>query len=238
MVYNWLHNVHLLFYPYTCVLCGANSNLHADLCQGCLDDLVCETPACIRCGLPLVSQAGHAFCGQCLKKPPQYHGTYAAFSYSSPLTGLITRLKFNGKIQLARVLADAWLQRYAHADIPMPEALLPVPLHWRRVWRRGYNQALEIARPIARHFNLPVLGEQVVRTRHTKAQSTLQASQRRANIRGCFKIKTRLPFHSIAIVDDVVTTGSTVQELACLLAAEGVREIYVWCIARAMARLD
>ena len=121
---------------------------------------------------------------------------------------------------------------------PLPDAILPVPLHRRRIWNRGYNQALEIARPIARHFNLPVLSGYVLRTRHTAAQSTLLSRQRKANVRGCFKIARRLPFQRIAIVDDVVTTGSTVQELARMLVSEGVREIYVWCIARAMSRQD
>jgi ComF family protein len=236
MVYNWLLNTHNCLYPYICSLCGSTSDLQIDLCKDCLDDLVCDNSACIRCGLPLTGQSGQSFCGQCLRKPPQYHGTFAAFTYSTPLTGLITQLKFNGKIQLARVLAEAWLQRFAHAGIPLPDAILPVPLHRRRIWNRGYNQALEIARPIARHFNLPLLSGHVLRTRHTAAQSTLLSRQRKANVRGCFKIARRLPFQRIAIVDDVVTTGSTVQELARMLVSEGVREIYVWCIARAMSR--
>jgi ComF family protein len=236
MVYNWLSFIHSRFYPYSCSLCGADSSLKIDLCKDCLDDLVCTSSACIRCGLPLPGQSGSSFCGQCLRKPPQYHGTFAAFTYNTPLTGLITQLKFSGKIQLARVLAEAWLQRYANTDIPLPEAILPVPLHWRRIWSRGYNQALEIARPLARHFNLPVLNGYVQRTRHTAAQSSLVSRQRKANVRGCFKLARRIPYERIAIVDDVVTTGSTVQELARVLAAEGIREIYVWCIARAMAR--
>lgn len=236
MVYNCLKYIQNKFYPHICYLCGQSSQLHMDLCEDCLGDLFNHENVCYQCGLPVSDMQTDAICGQCLKQPPPFRHTLAAFCYNAPLTRLIAGLKFNGKIQLANMFARAWLHLHGNKDIEMPEAILPVPMHRRRIWTRGYNQALEIARPIARHFRLPVLVDHVIRTRSTRPQSDLNARERNSNVRGCFQVTRAIPYQRIAIVDDVVTTGSTVRELASALSVTGVEIIDVWCIARAVNR--
>lgn len=236
MVYNCLIYIQDKLYPHICCLCGQSSQLHMDLCKDCLGDLLDHGQLCHRCGSPVSVMQTDAICGHCLKQPPPYRHTLSAFCYEAPLTRLITRLKFNGKIQLANMFARAWIHQHGNKDIEIPDAILPVPMHRRRIWTRGYNQALEIARPIARHFRLPVLIDHVVRTRPTKPQSDLNARERNLNIRGCFQVMKAIPYQRIAIVDDVVTTGSTVRELASALAVAGVEVVDVWCIARAVNR--
>ena len=233
MVYNCLNIIHTVLFPYVCSLCGQDSQLDMDLCGDCLADLQTPFATCKQCGLPITTGENSPVCGNCLKSPPHFQNTLAAFSYSAPITRLIADLKYNGKHPLARVFADAWLHHFADHDIALPEAIVPVPLHRRKMWTRGYNQALEIARPIARHYQLPILTDHVVRTRHTRPQTELDARERKKNVRGSFRIKKEIPCSHVAIMDDVVTTGSTVRELARLLADSGVAKIDVWCIARA-----
>lgn len=131
---------------------------------------------------------------------------------------------------LGKLLADALATR--HSD-SLPQAIIPVPLHHKRQRDRGFNQALEIARPVARALKIPLNFKSCHRIRSTMAQSTLNAEKRRANIRGAFKIKEKLNIRHVAIIDDVITTGQTVNELSRMLRQHGVNNIEVWSIARA-----
>lgn len=232
MVYNCINIVRSVFFPFICSLCGNTSELKTDLCHDCLADLTTHHPVCQHCGRAITTQH-HSHCGKCMKHPPSYDRTHAAFEYSSPLNSVITELKFHGKIQLARVLADAWLLNMKNRNVEIPEALLPVPLHKKRLRQRGYNQALELARPVASHFGIPLLTNMVARVRATTAQTQLTAKQRKKNMRGAFEHTSPIPYRHIAMFDDVVTTGSTVQELASVLKKAGVERVDVWCIARA-----
>jgi ComF family protein len=117
-----------------------------------------------------------------------------------------------------------------------PEALIPVPLHPNRLRERGFNQALELARPIASQLNIPLAADLCRRVRATPNQTQLAANKRRSNVRRAFEIKTqKLPGH-VAIIDDVITTGSTVEELAYRLNRAGVKQVEVWSLARAVVR--
>ena len=232
MVYKWLENVQHWLYPPSCVLCGQAGAQGRDLCASCRQALPWRTGAlCPCCGEALANAAGLR-CGRCLTAPPAVDRVLAPFAYASPVNGLVTALKFRARLSYARVLGDLlvdWLEGQAPA---WPEALVPVPLHGTRLAARGFNQALELARPAARRLDLPLLTRGIARRRDTPAQSDLNARARRANVRRAFVVSGEIPAR-VAIVDDVVTTGATVDALARALRRAGARDIAVWSLARA-----
>ncbi|HEY5791083.1 MAG TPA: ComF family protein, partial [Gammaproteobacteria bacterium] len=146
---------------------------------------------------------------------------------------LVTGLKFHGQLAGARLLGGLLAEQLAGDPGPWPQALLPVPLHPRRLRQRGFNQALELARPLARELGLALLPDACVRRRDTAAQSGLERAARRRNVRGAFALPRPLGLHHVALVDDVMTTGQTLEALARVLREDGVEQVEVWCVARA-----
>lgn len=126
-------------------------------------------------------------------------------------------------------------EKLLDSDIEMPDALLPVPLHRNRLWQRGYNQAIELFRPVSRQLDIPMINRGVERSRSTPSQVGMHIRERKRNLKGAFRVNRPLPAH-IAIVDDVITTGTTVSELARALKKAGVEKVQVWSAARAEAR--
>lgn len=206
-----------------------------DLCIGCHASLPVNAEACEQCGIPLESRSSQLRCGQCQQQPPAFDSCLALYRYHSPVDELITRLKFHHRLACARLLAGLMREKIQKLK-QFPEAILPVPLHPSRLKERGFNQALEIARPLAREFHIPLLLHQCERTRATAMQSSLPAKQRSKNVKGVFRIRQAIPHKHVAIVDDVMTTGQTVQELAKVLRAAGVQQIDVWVVARAQLK--
>lgn len=200
-----------------------------DLCRHCTHALPWNRCACPRCAVPLPLPA--PACGSCLRQAPPQTETRAVFVYAPPLDRLLPRLKFHDDLAAGRLLA--WLMAQALADAPRPEAVIALPLHRSRLRRRGYDQALELARPLARRLDLPLLEGRLVRTRETAAQSELDAAARRSNVRGAFAVRARqaLPTH-IAVIDDVMTTGATAHAAANTLLRAGVARVDVWVCAR------
>jgi ComF family protein len=231
-VNKWLNSVQSLLYPPSCLLCGARGTQDLDLCSGCLSALPIIEVACQRCALPLTGKGSGRLCGHCQQQPPAFDRSISLFRYQPPVAGLIQQLKFNGRLAIARSLGELLAQRVSSVH-PLPEAVLPVPLHATRLRERGFNQALELARPLAHALKLPLLTQHCQRTRATTAQTSLSAKQRRKNIRGVFQVVKPLPARRIAIVDDVMTTGQTVNELARTLRKAGVTQVDVWVCARA-----
>lgn len=227
---NWLNIIQTLFYPNRCLLCSAAGEEGRDLCRACRHELPDNPVACRLCGLPLTTHH-ESHCGECQKHPPSLDGAIIPFRYVSPLDHLLLGLKFNRQLANARLLGGLMLDAIREHDEPLPDCILPVPLHPSRLRERGYNQALELARPIARGLGLPIDTKRVVRTLATAAQSSLEKKARRKNIRGAFTIREEPPEH-VAILDDVVTTGSTVNELAKVLRKAGARRVVVWACAR------
>jgi ComF family protein len=146
---------------------------------------------------------------------------------------LLQRMKFNHKLHLAAFFGQVLADHIATRIDRRPDVIIPVPLHAARLQQRGYNQSLELARPIAARIGVPLDYRNVVRTRATAAQSELPAAERRKNIRGAFAVTAPLPGR-VALVDDVMTTGSTLWELAKTLRAHGAEDIAVWVCARAI----
>jgi ComF family protein len=232
MVYNWL-NFNLFPARFTdCRLCSLPTEDVSGLCHGCLADLPWNRHACPRCGAGLANLVLTA-CGECLRHPPQFDSSHIPFRYAPPLIPFITGLKFHARLAEARFLAELFLCGFPANALPLPECLIPVPLHAKRLRERGYNQALELTRLLSQRLHLPIENQIVQRRLHTRPQSELSGDTRRRNIRQAFQLKTPVVYRHVALIDDVVTTGSTVNELARVLRQAGVEKIQVWAIARA-----
>jgi len=171
-------------------------------------------------------------CGRCGDRPP-FAATRAAYLYAPPLDRLVQELKFAGRLGHARLLGELLAAHLQAVGTPPPEMVIPVPLHPRRLRTRGYNQARELARPVARRLDVPLCAHAARRLRDTAAQSDLDAAARRRNVRGAFAVDAGVAGRRVALVDDVVTTGNTVTELARALVAAGAERVEVWCLARA-----
>lgn len=218
--------------PPRCLLCRLDGSESRDLCDACADDIARNSLCCPRCALPLTTRA--PLCGECLQREPAFASAFVPFIYGHPIDLLLTRFKFSRNLAAGRVLARLWLDAYSANDADIPGAIIPVPLHRSRLRERGFNQALEIAQPISRTLGISLRTDLIARTRATSAQSDLDAVARRRNLRGAFDTANEAMFPShIALVDDVMTTGTTVRECARVLRKAGVVRIDVWAIARA-----
>lgn len=211
-----------------CVVCGEAGSRDRDLCAHCHHALPWQGPACQHCALPL-PQPGT--CGQCLQRPPPQTETHAVFDYAFPVDRLVPRLKFHADFAAGRVLAQCMVERWA--ALPPPEALVPVPLHRARLRQRGYDQARELARPVARALGLPLREDLLRRCRPTTAQSRLSALARARNLRDAFVVDARAPLPAhVVLVDDVMTTGATLHAAARALQRAGVLRVDAWVCAR------
>ncbi len=231
MVYQWIKNLQFHLFPATCLVCGASGEGILDLCGGCHSELPRNNHPCQRCGIPLYGE-NPLVCGQCQRHPPPFERTLTPFLYEPPMDHLIKMLKFQGQLAAATLLGHLLQEALAHRTTPLPEALLPVPLHSKRLAERGFNQALEIARIVSKTLSIPVLVNAVQRSRATPPQVSLDAKARRGNVRGAFRLQQSLQAKHVAIMDDVITTGSTVAEVAQVLKMSGVEEVEIWALAR------
>jgi len=222
-------------YPPRCVLCGSTGFNDMDICEVCYADLPWIESACTQCALPLAKHSGDQLkCGQCLQKPPVFDRSVSLFSYEKEAVTLIHQLKFNEKLAYSRLLGGMLASALDKNAAELPECILPVPLYKKRLKQRGFNQSIELARPAAKAFNIPLDMQSVIRVRNTQSQTGLDRKQRRKNIRAAFEIVDPISAQHVVVVDDVVTTTSTVNELARLLKRAGVRRVDVWSIARAV----
>lgn len=226
---HWVDGLLGRLLPARCLVCNADGAGGRDLCADCMAGLPWLHGACPRCALPLADASGIE-CGHCQRRPPPLQATHAAFEYRAPLDGLLPRLKFHRNLGCARLLVT--LMAEAAHEWPRPDALIPIPLHNARLRQRGYDQALELARPLARQLQLPLRADILQRQRPTSAQSRLDARARKRNLRGAFKVReVPLPTH-VALVDDVMTTGATLHAAATALRRAGVQRVDAWVCAR------
>jgi ComF family protein len=228
---DWVDSAARVLLPPRCLLCGAAGAAGRDLCRGCEGEFRPNAPACARCAEPLTVAV--ELCGRCQKRPPPFAAAFVPFRYAWPLDGLEARFKFHGSLAAGRLLAELWIARWRENPPPLPQALAPVPLHASRLRRRGYNQALELARPLARALGAPLRRDLLVRQRATEAQSALDRRARRRNVRDAFVAGPVAGLEHVAVVDDVMTTGATLAECAEALTRAGVARVDVWALARA-----
>jgi ComF family protein len=221
------------FVPSSCLLCNGYVRGLKPLCSGCEDDFPWNSRACFRCAMPLAT--ANPVCADCLQSPPVFQRAFCAFRYEEPIAGLLNRYKHNGSLAcghwLAQGLADAIVAQYGREQIAMPDCVLPVPLHWRRLRSRGFDQGLEIGKVLARRLEIP-LSTVLRRDRYTDSQQTLSREQRQRNLAGAFVLRRPLATRCVALVDDVLTTGSTANEISVLLQSVGIEEVHIWAIAR------
>ena len=208
-----------------CVLCGSMSHddLWCDACNAHLPYL--DTPHCPVCAHPA---PGGVICGHCLKNPPKFNRTVAAFGYQFPIDRLIQSLKYHEQLALAQIFADKLLLRIDKTRLP--DAIIPMPLHPNKLRSRGFNQAQLIAAPLARALGIAQLTCQ--RLRDTPSQTSLPWKARSNNVRGAFGCDLDLSNRHIALVDDVLTTGASMNELAITIKKQGACEISCWVVAR------
>jgi len=233
MVYNCRAALRRLLFPGRCRLCGSATSGDPELCTFCRHDLPWLGTACWQCAHPLHASHAHARCGHCQKQPPAFDRALALFHYRPPVDHLIKRFKFAKELQAGSLLSGLLAARLAERGNDLPGLLLPVPLHPARLRSRGFNQATEIARHVGRQLGITVDYRLCRRKRNTEAQSLLSPNARRLNLRNAFAVRRPPQASHVAIIDDVMTTGHTGNELARSLKQAGATRVEVWVIARA-----
>ncbi len=204
-----------------------------EVCPDCYQALPHNTACCVRCALPLAEDINSAvLCGRCIKKQPAFDYAYSPFRYEDEIITLVHQLKFSETIRFSRCIGEMLLAYFSGTD-ETPDCLLPVALHPSRMRQRGFNQSIEISRVLAKKLAIPIEHTVIERQRSTAAQTGLSAKQRQKNIRGVFAVVGELNYKHVLIIDDVMTTGATVNELAKLLKKNNVERVGVLSIARA-----
>jgi ComF family protein len=212
-----------------CILCKQNSLNHLAVCESCIYYFQPISQSCQFCATPLLKNK-YRVCGSCLRKKPWVDRVFAPYFYKEPYRSLIHEFKYYEGLYLAKTLASLLLDKLP-ADLVGTECLLPVPLHLTRLQTRGFNQAAELAKLLAKRLGIPLALNSCVKNHATIAQAELKGFRRRQNLHDAF-IFNSLPYHTVTIIDDLFTTGSTVNELARIMKMGGIQTVHVWCCAR------
>jgi len=228
-VYIWLNN------DQACLLCDERTRSEKMICDACEADLPWLTDQCERCALPM--PMSDLTCAQCTINPPAFDEVIAAWLYDFPIDTLVTRFKHQGKWPMGRLMAELFgefLRYRFNEGLALPDFLLPVPMANKRMRQRGYNQAAMLADWLGSLLQLPVNDRLLQRVKETPAQQGLDAKARRRNLLDAFELlmPQEVTGKHIALVDDVLTTGSTADVIAKLLRKAGARQVDVYCLAR------
>ena len=208
-----------------CVLCAAG-NAHSPFCDGCRTDLPwLPAERCRVCALPV---GGSRICGECLRKPPAFDRTVAVFSYAFPMDALIQAVKYERRLDIASALGKELAS--SATDAALPDVVIPVPLSSQRLLDRGFNQAHEIAKAAKLRPRI----DACMRVKETPPQALLPWKERVKNVRGAFACQLDVKLQHVAIVDDVMTTGATLNELAKVVKKAGARVVSCWVVARTL----
>jgi ComF family protein len=220
--------------PASCLACGGPGAGGRALCAPCAAELPWNRCACPRCALPLPQPA--PACGRCLRRSPPFAAAIAPLLYADPVDRWLGGLKFRNALAAGGLLSALLAEALAAAPALAVDAVLPVPLHRRRLRERGYNQALELLRPLARRQGWALRPTLLARERDTPHQIGLDAGTRRRNLRGAFRADPAVAGLRLLLFDDVVTTGSTLAEASRELLRAGAVEVQVLAVARAAGR--
>jgi len=201
------------------------------LCTDCKQDLPWLNNHCPQCALPF-AQGVQGLCGQCQSQPPHYDKVYSLFSYHPPISRLIVRLKFHHHLPIARLLGELMAAHLASQLASTPDYIIPVPLHPKRLYQRGFNQAQELAKPISKTLNIGIHSNIVERFQNKPPQTTLSRKLRLKNMQDVFRMANNAPQSHALILDDVMTTGATTNELARMLKRKGVSRVDIAVVAR------
>ncbi len=229
--------------PTRCVVCEAAA-IRSNLCELCLTDLPRLPAVCRRCALPVGTGT---LCGPCIINPPPWQSMTCAVPYETPYDTLISRLKFRGHQTVAPALGTLMIEAlekpqphsaFTHIGsqtLRFPDVIVPVPLHWYRLWQRGFNQAALLAEPLSQHFDIEII-HALKRHRYTRAQTLLDTHDRVANVRSAFRINLPVEGRHVALLDDVTTTCATVAAASLVLLRSGAASVHVWSCARARSK--
>ncbi|QUM83186.1 ComF family protein [Moritella sp. 28] len=224
-----------------CYLCDMPiDNLQPFLCLLCQQELpYLPVSSCYRCALPLtINQQGQ--CHECINQEPPWQRLIASMNYSLECQYLIKQYKFSQQPQLhllfSQLISRSVSNNVIQHNYSLPEALLSIPLHKKRLAKRGYNQAYLLAQDLAKQLQIPLIAEKkFIRTKNTKAQAKQTAAERSNNMHNAFQVTQAITVKHVAIIDDVVTTGETMKTACKALFTAGVERIDIWCIARTLA---
>lgn len=227
---NFLNQLKKWLFPQYCLCCDEFIE-EGYICSYCNLALPYLHNACQQCAYPLNNQA--LICGDCIKRRPAFDKTFALFLYHSPIDVMLKRLKFNAQLHYAHFFADCFREKISawYQNDKLPEAIIPMPLHVKRLRMRGYNQAFEIGRALK--IGVPALNNICFRKRHTQPQSELDLKKRRANVYNAFAVREISTLRHVAIMEDIVTSGNTVNALSIALKRVGIERIDIWSCARA-----
>lgn len=224
--------------PRHCLFCLQKTLDNEDICEACFDAIAVNKSCCQRCASPIeqLDVQHNLLCGHCLSHQHDFDQVISPFLYSKEIRYLITSLKYQKKIHFAKVLAELFIQQVNNnSSFKLPQAIIPMPMHVKRLRDRGFNQALELSRYFSSYYALPLDYKSITRSRYTDLQAGLAASERQKNVANAFSLKKTINYQHIAIVDDVMTTGSSADEVAKLIKKEQNKDIKIdiWTIARA-----
>jgi len=209
-----------------CAVCQIHC--YQALCSGCQSLFQAPLNPCQICAKPLTQAEG--ICGECRSDPPNFSQTICAAIYAPPVSLWVQQLKFGDRLDRASIMAEALLEPISSIGPNIP--IIPVPLHPKRLKSRGYNQAYEIAKIIAKQQNRPLLADALIRTKHTAMQAELHEKQRAANVRAAFQVENPINYEAVIVLDDVMTTGQTLRSVANCLIKAGVDKVIVAVFAR------
>ncbi len=214
-----------------CFACGRAWHGKSEICDSCQVHLPRINNPCSLCGLTNRAIDEHPVCPGCLINPPRWQAMFTPYHYSGLVRRFLLQAKFANDLPPVKALCQAHTE-FSRDGLPWPEVLLPVPLHQKRLQARGFNQASEFALFWSKRLGVPVDRHCLRRIKDTKSQSGLTARLRQQNIRGAFQCQNP-GYRHVAIIDDIITTGSTLSEITRLLHQQGVEFVEVWALARA-----
>ncbi|WP_353743522.1 MULTISPECIES: ComF family protein [Legionella] len=217
-----------------CTLCNQFHNNKMAVCVHCIEFMPQLGPACTHCAYPLPDKHLH-ICGHCIKKTPYFDRAFIHYIFEEPLRSLLHQFKYHDGLYLSSFLSHLIVKSLPN-DENLPQCLIPVPMHPQRIKSRGFNQAAVLVRCLAKELRLPYDLTSCQKIRNTEPQASLDGEQRQKNLRHAFTTK-KLPWRHVAIIDDLLTTGSTANELALTLKKSGVQQVDVWCCARAVGNV-
>lgn len=235
-----LHFIENWLFATQCLLCQDTVKTGKNLCITCIDELPWNHVACKQCATPFepayVDTEKEIICGDCLSNPLSFYEAHAAFIYQPPISPLITQLKFSQNLLCGSALSDLLLTflQSKYQKKPWPQAIIPVPLHPKRLAERGYNQAAELAKPLAKALKIPLYLDICERVKETATQTAISEKERHMNLKNAFVVANPTKLKHIAIVDDVLTTGSTSVALAKTLKKSDVERVDVWVVAKTL----
>lgn len=227
----------MLYLNCRCYFCQQRLSIPSHgICSFCLTYLPPLPLCCPQCGLPAGSE--QEICGRCQLEPPPWQHLIAVGDYQNPLKQILIKLKFQRqtqfKLMLSRLFLLRWLEQRRNRLLPKPDILISVPLHKRRRWQRGFNQTELLAEPLSQWVNCFWSPSLLSRNRSTRPQQQLSAFARRNNLFDAFLLNGSVNGLNVAVLDDVITTGSTLAEISRLLIRNGAKTVQAWCICRTL----